>query len=104
MLCSVDSQHGALAELYRVIRPGGHLRFLEHVAAETLVLRGVQQVADATVWPLLAGGVPHREEHARGDPRVGFEITTLRRLRFPEHRVPVPAAPHALGIATRPGS
>jgi SAM-dependent methyltransferase len=31
VLCSVDPPGGALAEAYRVLRPGGRLRLLEHV-------------------------------------------------------------------------
>jgi ubiquinone/menaquinone biosynthesis C-methylase UbiE len=31
VLCSVPDQDHALAELHRVIRPGGELRFYEHV-------------------------------------------------------------------------
>jgi ubiquinone/menaquinone biosynthesis C-methylase UbiE len=30
VLCTVPDQPAALAELYRVIRPGGELRFYEH--------------------------------------------------------------------------
>jgi len=33
MLCSVRDQNTALAELRRVVRPGGELRFYEHVRA-----------------------------------------------------------------------
>src|SRR5271165_2796489 len=34
VLCSVPSQANALAEISRVLRPGGELRFLEHVLAD----------------------------------------------------------------------
>lgn len=33
VLCTVPDQSSALAELFRVIRPGGELRFYEHVIA-----------------------------------------------------------------------
>ena len=102
VLCSVDDQHRALAELYRVIRPGGQLRFLEHVAAQTPALHRVQRLADATIWPLVAGGCHTARNTLAAIRDAGFEITTLRRLRFPDNRIPVPAAPHALGVAIRP--
>lgn len=35
MLCSVADQQAALAEMHRVLRPGGELRFMEHVLAES---------------------------------------------------------------------
>jgi ubiquinone/menaquinone biosynthesis C-methylase UbiE len=102
VLCSVDDQAAALAELYRVIRPGGELRFLEHVVAESRGLRWVQHAADATVWPLLAGGCHTARDAPAAIAEAGFEQVAMRRLRFPDSRVPVPAAPHALGVARRP--
>ncbi|CAN5318939.1 class I SAM-dependent methyltransferase [soil metagenome] len=101
VLCSVPDQRAAVAELHRVIRPGGELRFLEHVVAQSAWLRRVQRTVDATVWPLVAGGC-HTARDALGVIEdVGFEVTSVRRLRFPDSRVPVPAAPHVLGVARR---
>lgn len=101
VLCSVDAVDDALAELHRVIRPGGQLRFLEHVIAESPGLRRVQKLVDATVWPLLAGGCRTARDPLGTIEQTGFEITSVRRLRFPDSRVPVPAAPHVLGTARR---
>lgn len=101
VLCSIDDQRSALAELHRVIRPGGELRFLEHVAAETPGLRRVQRLADATIWPLIAGGCHTARNSVAVIDEAGFEVTSMRRLRFPDSRVPVPAAPHAIGVARR---
>jgi ubiquinone/menaquinone biosynthesis C-methylase UbiE len=102
VMCSLPDRPAALAEAARVLRPGGVLAFLEHTRAETPVLRAVQRLADATVWPLLAGGC-HTFTDPVGDiEAAGFAITTLRRFRFPESRFTQPSSPHVLGLARRP--
>ena len=102
VMCSLPDRPAALAEVVRVLRPGGVLVFLEHTRADTPVLRAVQRVADATVWPLLAGGC-HTSTDPVGDiEAAGLEVAALRRLRFPDTRIPVPVTPHVLGTAHRP--
>jgi ubiquinone/menaquinone biosynthesis C-methylase UbiE len=51
MLCSVADVPASLAEVHRVLRPDGELRFFEHVASPRRTLRALQRAADATVWP-----------------------------------------------------
>jgi ubiquinone/menaquinone biosynthesis C-methylase UbiE len=51
VLCTVPDQDAALAELYRVIRPGGELRFYEHVRSHSGWESRFQRLADATLWP-----------------------------------------------------
>lgn len=41
VLCSVEDQTAAIGEIYRVLKPGGMLLFLEHVAAGWIVLAPV---------------------------------------------------------------
>src|SRR5437016_1746642 len=55
VLCSVPDQRTALAEIRRVLRPGGELRFYEHVRAQEPRLARIQRRADI-IWPLTAGG------------------------------------------------
>lgn len=99
VMCSLDDRAAALAESRRVLRPDGVLRFLEHTIAESPGLRRVQRIADATVWPLLAGGCHTATDPAAAVTEAGFEITDCRRLRFPEHRFTQPSSPHVLGTA-----
>ncbi|MEX2587017.1 MAG: methyltransferase domain-containing protein [Actinomycetota bacterium] len=103
VLCSVADQPAALAELYRVIGPGGQLRFYEHVAAEPPgVLGRVQKVADATLWPRLFGGCHTGRDTVAAITEAGFVIEELDRFRFPAGGPPQPASPHVLGRATKP--
>lgn len=102
VMCSLDDRPAALAELLRVLRPGGTLRFFEHTRAETPGLRMVQRVADATVWPLLAGGCHTSTDPMAAITDAGFRVNDYRRLRFPE-RFTQPSTPHVLGVAHAPG-
>jgi ubiquinone/menaquinone biosynthesis C-methylase UbiE len=101
VLCSVRDQAVALGELRRVIRPGGELRFLEHVRAQTPGLARLQRVADATLWPLLMGGCHTSRDTAAAISAAGFEIEEIARFLFPEGRFPTPTAPNIVGVARR---
>lgn len=103
VLCSVGDTEDVLRQLYSQLRPGGELRYLEHVA--TGGARGVlQRVADATVWPRLLGNChSHRytETMIRG---VGFAVQHSRRETTMPAWVPLPVSEFAVGRAVRPQS
>jgi len=101
VLCTVPDQQRALAELFRAIRPGGELRFYEHVRAERPREARVQHLADATLWPCLAGGCHLARDTLSGIERAGFEIERCERFAFSPAPY-LPPAPHILGVARRP--
>jgi ubiquinone/menaquinone biosynthesis C-methylase UbiE len=100
MLCSVIDVPATLAELHRVLRADGELRFFEHVASPHLALRALQRAADATVWPRLSGGCHLAREADRSIEAAGFAIESCERFTF---RVPPvdPPLTHVIGVATR---
>lgn len=103
VLCSVEDQAAALVELFRVVRPGGELRFLEHVAARTAGLGLAQRALDASrVWALGTGGCHVARHTAVAIADAGFRIERIQRFRFPRSPTPWPTAPHILGVARRP--
>jgi ubiquinone/menaquinone biosynthesis C-methylase UbiE len=89
VLCTVPDQAAALAEIHRVLKPGGVLCFLEHVRADTARLARIQRALDATVWPHLIGGCHLGRDTAAAIQRAGFTIRRLDRFLFPEARTPV---------------
>ncbi|MEZ3180452.1 class I SAM-dependent methyltransferase [Streptomyces pimonensis] len=102
VLCSVRDVPRALAELRRVLRPGGEVRFFEHGRGGGRVMRLAQRALDRTVWPPLTGGC-----HVARDPvgalrEAGFELGPYRRVLMPDRGPALPTSYCVTGTAWRP--
>jgi SAM-dependent methyltransferase len=102
VLCSVGDPDAVLRDLFRVIRPGGELRFYEHVRADEPKLARLQDMA-TPVWPFFAGGCHPNRDTGSAIERAGFEVESCRRFPFKPCFFCAPVAPRILGVARRPG-
>lgn len=76
VLCSVPDLMGALAEIRRVLRPGGRLHFYEHGRSPSRVVASLQD-ALTPVWCAATGGCrPNRDVRA-AILGAGFALTEL---------------------------
>jgi SAM-dependent methyltransferase len=100
VLCTVSSQLEALAEISRVLRPGGELRFLEHVTSDGRKGAAQRLLDGSGAWPLLAGGCRCARDTVASLKGAGFELINIRRLTIGPSWMP--ANPVVLGSALPP--
>ncbi|MGW2962262.1 class I SAM-dependent methyltransferase [Streptomyces sp. NPDC001220] len=102
VLCSVRDVPRALAEVRRVLRPGGELRFFEHGRGGGPAMRFTQRSLDRTVWPLLNGGCRLSRDPIAELRAAGFELGPYRRVFLPENGLRLPTSYCVLGVARKP--
>jgi ubiquinone/menaquinone biosynthesis C-methylase UbiE len=102
VLCSVDSPARSLAEVWRVLRPGGRLLFLEHVAAEEAPGRQRWQRWLEPAWRCMAGNCHLTRRTAETIAEMGFQLRTVRRESI--RKVAGVVRPSVRGEALRPPS
>ncbi len=101
VLCSVHDPESVLRQLFSVLRPGGELRYLEHVASGGARGR-IQRLADATIWPRLVGNCHTHRDTETAIVDAGFVVQRTRHDWMLPAWVPMPVSEHALGRAIRP--
>jgi ubiquinone/menaquinone biosynthesis C-methylase UbiE len=101
VLCTVPDQARAFAEIRRVLRPEGELRFYEHVIPRGQPKRVLFQLIDRSgIWPAIAGGCHAARDTTEAIRQAGFEIEEIERFGFSANRFQ-PLVPHILGTARR---
>lgn len=74
LFCSVPDAHRGLAEVRRVLRPGGRYLFIEHVVPDEPRAAALFHTVNP-VWRHLAGGCNLTRDTARTIVAAGFRIT-----------------------------
>jgi SAM-dependent methyltransferase len=103
VLCSIEDPAAALRDLARVIRPGGELRFYEHVRSSRRRAAALQRGLDASgIWRRAMGGCHAARRTDAAIAAVGFRIERLERFTFRPTLLDTPVASKILGRARRP--
>ncbi len=93
VLCTVDDLQASIAELHRVLRPGGKLLLMEHVRASDDALAQLQDLVERT-WSWCNRGCRPNRSTLAAIERAGFSLEQLEWYGYP-------VLPHVHGIALR---
>jgi len=96
VLCTVDDPAAALAEVHRILRPGGRFVFIEHVASRTGPIRALQQLLRRP-WRYAFDGCCLDRDTAATIAATGFADLRIEHSRL--GGVFVPVWPQISGVA-----
>jgi len=79
LLCTANNSKQALSEIHRVLRPGGKLLFIEHVAAGSGTKRLKWQRIMEPLWKILQCGCHLTRDTERDILQAGFILNKITR-------------------------
>jgi SAM-dependent methyltransferase len=101
VLCTVPDPEAAVAEVRRILRPGGRFLFIEHVRARPGALRGLQRVVHRP-WRFVFEGCELDRDTASTLAAAGFDELEIDHFRLGGLFVPI--WPQISGTARSGGS
>jgi ubiquinone/menaquinone biosynthesis C-methylase UbiE len=79
-LCAIPDHEKAIAEMTRVLRPGGRLILVDHIESSSRVARGVQRALEIVTVPL--GGEHFLRRPLNHVRAAGFDIEQVQRFKL----------------------
>jgi ubiquinone/menaquinone biosynthesis C-methylase UbiE len=79
-LCSIPNERQAVAEVWRVLRPGGRFVALEHVRSPNTIIRGLERLLDP--WAVRTQADHLLREPVEAVQAVGFRVDYLKREKL----------------------
>ncbi len=97
VLCSVPNTNYTLQAILRVLKPGGRLLFIEHIAAHQGTLLRKLQNRISPIWKMLGDNC-----HPDRETWIALEKAGFNSINYEYFEVGLPiVSPHIIGVATK---